>query len=192
MLIIIIVSNLSAFLYCWKDVLWFTIVYLCSILLIVMLMLCLGSTWFCLWFVVSSVNLNLRHRKKLTLQVKYYSMSNRLINVKYFLVFVQKRLWFVFDLDFCNNFFHAVWVNLRFIKTEGHFNKALLPFMLVRSKNVMTQFLVTGWFLVGWTTKNKPQTPPPPLPSLTSFFILINYLILTLCWGCNKKLWVVT
>ena len=124
-------------------------------------MLCLGSTWFCLWFVVSSVNLNLRHRKKLTLQVKYYSMSIRLINVKYFLVFVQKRLWFVFDLDFCNNFFHAVWVNLRFIKTEGHFNKALLPFMLVRSKNVMTQFLVTGWFLVGWTTKNKPQTPPP-------------------------------
>ena len=191
MLIIIIVSNLSAFLYCWKDVLWFTIVYLCSILLIVMLMLCLGSTWFCLWFVVSSVNLNLRHRKKLTLQVKYYSMSNRLIYVKYFLVFVQKRLWFVFDLDFCNNFFHAVWVNLRFIKTEGHFNKALLPFMLLRSKNVMTQFLVTGWFLVGWTTKNKPQTPPP-LPSLISFFILINYLILTLCWGCNKKLWVVT
>ena len=157
MLIIIIVNNLSAFLYCWKDVLWFTIVYLCSILLIVMLMLCLGSTWFCLWFVVSSVNLNLRHRKKLTLQVKYYSLSNRLINMKYFLVFVQKRLWFVLDLDFCNNFFHAVWVNLTFIKTEGHFNKALLPFMLVRSKNLMTQFLVTGWFLVCWTTENKSQ-----------------------------------
>ena len=103
----------------------------------------------------------LKPQKKLcTLWVKYYSMSNRLINMKYFLVFVQKRLWFVFDLDFCNNFFHAVWVNLTFIKTEGHFNKALLPFMLVRSKNLMTQFLVTEWFLVGWTTKNKPQQTP--------------------------------
>ena len=31
----------------------------------------------------------LKPQKKLTLRVKYFSMSNRLINVKYFLVFVQ-------------------------------------------------------------------------------------------------------
>lgn len=139
----------------------FTIVYLCSILLIVMLILCLGSTWFCLWFVVFSVNLNSSHRKHSHCNLNV--MSNRFISVKYFLLFVQKRLWFVFDLDFCNNFCHTyclselIW---HFIKTEGNINYALLPFMLVRSKNLMTQFLVAGWFLVGRTTKNKPQQTP--------------------------------
>ena len=141
-----------------KMFMCFTIVYHRSILMVVML--CLGSTPFLLVICRFLCKFELKPQKKLTLRVKYYSMSNRLINVKYFLVFVQKSLWFVFDLDFCNNFFHAVWVNLTFIKTEGHFNKALLPFMLVKSNNLMTQFLVTGWFLVGWTTKNKPQQTP--------------------------------
>ena len=66
--------------------------YLCSILLIVILMLCLGSIWFCLWFVVSSVNLNLSHRK-----------NSRLINVKCFLVF-SKRSSALVLLYCCNNF----------------------------------------------------------------------------------------
>ena len=129
----------------------------------------------------------LKPQKKITFRVKYYSLSNRLINVKYFLVFVQKRLWFVFDLDFCNNFFHAVWVNLTFIKTEGHFNKALLPLMLVRSKNSWpNSWLPDGSWLVGQQRTNHSKPP-----SLISFFIRISW-----SWLCvevvtrNCELWV--
>ena len=60
---LIIVSNINACLHCWKDVLWFTIVYKIPLSYSYGSNAMLGSTWFCLWFVVFSVNLNSSHRK---------------------------------------------------------------------------------------------------------------------------------
>ena len=74
-----------------KMFMCFTIVYHHSILMVVML--CLGSTPIFFFLICCFLcKVELKPQKKLTLRVKYYSMSNRLINVKYFLVFVQKRL----------------------------------------------------------------------------------------------------
>ena len=71
--------------------------YLCSILLIVILMLCLGSIWFCLWFVVSSVNMNLSHRKNsyCKLNITVWLTDWSMWNVSLFFP-KEALLWFCF------------------------------------------------------------------------------------------------